>query len=395
MLKEPFVKAIPVLEKIEKAGFEAYFVGGSVRDYCMNKEIQDVDIATSAKPEDIKEIFPKTVDVGIEHGTVLVLYGGESYEITTFRTEGTYVDHRHPDEVTFVQSLEEDLKRRDFTMNAIAMTKDGVLIDPFSGKQDIECRIIRSVGNPEERFSEDALRMLRAVRFVSQLGFELDGKTKEALAKLAPLLEHIAVERKLVELGKLLVGVHKTRALHLLVDLGLHRYLPCFSDYHEEIKQVADLTFDHPLTENEMWALLVICTDQHQNPTFFRQWKMSTKKMKEIQGIIQGYKWRVAHDWTPFSLYQLGLEFSLSAEKIYGVMFRSNDENPLGKIVQTYQHLPIKNRKELAVTGNDLMEWEKKPRGPWIKERLEAIEKAVVEGKLENEKMKIKEWLNL
>ena len=150
MLKEPFLKAIPVIKKIEDAGFEAYFVGGSVRDLLMNKPIDDVDIATSATPEEIKNIFDKTVDVGIEHGTILVLYGGESYEITTFRTEGNYVDYRRPESVSFVKSLEEDLSRRDFTMNAIAMTKEGNFIDPFHGMEDIKNTIIRSVGNHGE-----------------------------------------------------------------------------------------------------------------------------------------------------------------------------------------------------------------------------------------------------
>ena len=116
-VKQPFLKAVPVLEKIEAAGFEAYFVGGSVRDYILGKSIEDVDIATSARPEEIKAIFPKTVDIGIEHGTILVLYKGESYEITTFRTDGDYKDYRHPETVTFIRSLKEDLQRRDFTMN--------------------------------------------------------------------------------------------------------------------------------------------------------------------------------------------------------------------------------------------------------------------------------------
>ena len=147
-----FKQALPIIDKIEEAGFEAYFVGGSVRDTLLNKPINDVDIATSAKPNEIKEIFPKTIDVGIEHGTVMVLWKDASYEITTFRTESTYQDFRRPDTVEFVRSLKEDLKRRDFTINALAMDRDGKIIDYFNGQKDLENNLIKAVGIPEERF---------------------------------------------------------------------------------------------------------------------------------------------------------------------------------------------------------------------------------------------------
>lgn len=137
-LDSEFMKALPVIQKIQEAGYEAYFVGGSVRDRILKKPIADVDIATSAFPMEVKEIFPRTVDVGIEHGTVMVLFEGEGYEVTTFRTESTYQDYRRPDTVTFVRSLEEDLKRRDFTVNALAMNSEGELIDYFGGLKDIE-----------------------------------------------------------------------------------------------------------------------------------------------------------------------------------------------------------------------------------------------------------------
>ena len=144
-----FIDALPILETIEKAGYEAYFVGGSVRDTMLSKPIHDVDIATSAYPEEIKKIFKRTVDTGIEHGTVMILDHGTGYETTTFRTESTYTDFRRPDEVKFVRSLDEDLKRRDFTVNALALTKDGEVIDLFGGVQDMSAQILRAVGKPE------------------------------------------------------------------------------------------------------------------------------------------------------------------------------------------------------------------------------------------------------
>ena len=168
-----FNKASSILERIEKEGYEAYFVGGGVRDTLLGLPISDVDIASSATPEEIKRFFPVTFDVGIQHGTVMVLHEKETYEITTFRTESKYEKFRRPEKVNYVRSLREDLKRRDFTINAIALNRHGQSEDPFDGQRDIKAKIIRAVGNPSERFREDALRMMRAARFMSQLAFEV------------------------------------------------------------------------------------------------------------------------------------------------------------------------------------------------------------------------------
>ncbi len=184
-----FVKAMPVLQTLENAGFEAYFVGGSVRDVLLHRHVHDVDITTSAYPEEVKQLFDKSIDTGIKHGTVTVLYNNESYEITTFRTESGYQDFRRPDHVTFVQNLDEDLKRRDFTINALAMNTKGEIVDLFNGLDDLEHHIIRAVGDPETRFHEDALRMMRAVRFMSQLEFKLEEKTRQAIKDNHQLLK--------------------------------------------------------------------------------------------------------------------------------------------------------------------------------------------------------------
>lgn len=201
-----FQEALPVLEKIKEAGFEAYFVGGSVRDALLNRPIHDVDIASSAYPEEIKTIFPRTVDVGIEHGTVLVLEGQGEYEITTFRTEDVYVDYRRPSQVSFVRSLEEDLKRRDFTINALALNQEGEIVDLFNGLADMKNRTLRAVGVASERFNEDALRIMRGFRFQAGLDFDLEELTFQAMADCAPLLEKISVERIFIEFDKLLMA---------------------------------------------------------------------------------------------------------------------------------------------------------------------------------------------
>ena len=216
-----FLKAIPLLEKIENAGFEAYFVGGCVRDFILGKKIADVDIATSATPQEIKEIFQKTIDVGIEHGTVIVLWEKDTYELTTFRSDGEYKDFRRPSEVKFIRSLEEDLKRRDFTMNSMAMDKKGRIIDPFCGQKAIKNKMIETVGSAADRFHEDALRMMRAVRFVSQLSFSIELNTSIALKENAFLLEKISTERKCVEFEKLLIGINRKSAFQMLRDTNL------------------------------------------------------------------------------------------------------------------------------------------------------------------------------
>lgn len=199
-------KVTYIIAEIEKAGFEAFAVGGCVRDTILDREPDDWDITTSAKPEEIKRIFPITIDTGIAHGTVTVLIEKEGFEVTTYRIDGEYEDSRHPKEVQFTSSLVEDLKRRDFTINAMAYNEKTGIVDEFGGIEDLKNKTIRCVGNPTERFTEDALRIMRAVRFAAQLGYEIDPQTREAMQQLAPNLQNISAERIHVELNKLLVS---------------------------------------------------------------------------------------------------------------------------------------------------------------------------------------------
>ncbi len=201
-------KVHKIIETLAVAGYEAYAVGGCIRDSALGRIPNDWDITTSARPEETKRFFPRTIDTGIRHGTVTVMIDGEGFEVTTYRVDGVYEDGRHPKEVTFTASLEEDLKRRDFTVNAMAYNEQTGLVDIFGGMQDIKEEVIRCVGNAEERFTEDALRMLRAVRFSAQLGYEIEEDTKEAIRKLAPNLKQISAERIQAELVKLAVSDH-------------------------------------------------------------------------------------------------------------------------------------------------------------------------------------------
>lgn len=217
-------KVTMIIENLRMHGYEAYAVGGCVRDSILAKKPEDWDITTSAKPEEIKRLFSRTVDTGIEHGTVTVLLGKESFEVTTYRIDGAYEDSRHPKEVVFTNKLEEDLKRRDFTINAMAYNDEVRLVDVFGGMKDLNRHLIRCVGEPKERFSEDALRILRAVRFSAQLAFPIEPITAEAIRELAPTLANISAERIQAELVKLLMSNHPER-LQDAYELGITKVI--------------------------------------------------------------------------------------------------------------------------------------------------------------------------
>lgn len=197
-----------IIDKLTAAGFEAYAVGGCVRDSILERTPQDWDITTSARPEQVKALFDRTVDTGIQHGTVTVLLEKEGFEVTTYRIDGKYEDSRHPTEVIFTPSLEEDLKRRDLTINAMAYNEEKGLVDLYGGQEDIRTQVVRCVGNPRERFGEDALRMLRAIRFAAQLGYHIEESTKDAIRQMAHSLKNISAERIQAELVKLLISPH-------------------------------------------------------------------------------------------------------------------------------------------------------------------------------------------
>jgi len=201
-------KVVHIIHTLQQAGFEAYAVGGCVRDSILGREPNDWDITTSAKPEEIKALFRRTIDTGIEHGTVTVMMDKEGFEVTTYRIDGEYEDSRHPKEVTFTSSLREDLRRRDFTINAMAYNETDGLVDCFGGMEDIQEKRIACVGDAKERFSEDALRIMRAVRFSAQLGYDIEEKTAKAALELAHTLKKISAERIQVELIKLVTSPH-------------------------------------------------------------------------------------------------------------------------------------------------------------------------------------------
>lgn len=391
-----FKRAVPVLEKIMEAGFEAYFVGGSVRDRLLNLEVNDVDIATSARPREIKKIFKRTVDVGIEHGTVLVLYNDDKYEITTFRTESTYKDFRRPDSVTFVRSLREDLKRRDFTMNAIAVDMMGNIFDPYDGMKDLKNGIIQAVGNPHERFQEDALRMMRAVRFASQLDFEIEEETQNSIQANAALLKNIAVERIQIEFEKLLISQWRSKGLQAMIQSELYRYCPGLANKEEALVSLIndDLSFN---TEASAWAFLLFqiaysfSGNNFQPTSFLKRWKLSNKKIQNTLKLYDGLKFRVKNkEIDAWEIFHLGGKFALEVESL---MDHLDKESKHEEVKSVYGNLPIYSQDELAITGYDLMQETSVKPGKWMGEAMEAALKAVVYREIANEKEQIIQWL--
>lgn len=233
-----------IIEELERHGYEAYAVGGCVRDSILGRVPDDWDITTSAKPEQVKAIFKRTIDTGIQHGTITVMMEKSGYEVTTYRIDGEYEDSRHPKEVIFTSNLIEDLKRRDFTINAMAYSEKTGLVDVFDGIGDINRKMIRCVGEAKERFSEDALRILRAVRFAAQLQFQIEKETKEAVRELAPNLKNISAERIQTELLKLLMSSQPER-LEEAYQLGITKVvLPEF----DRIMECTQETVHHQYT---------------------------------------------------------------------------------------------------------------------------------------------------
>lgn len=379
-----FQQALPVLKTIQDNGFEAYFVGGSVRDTIMGLPIHDVDIATSAYPAEVKALFKKTVDTGIEHGTVMVIDHGKGYEVTTFRTESGYQDYRRPDKVTFVRSLADDLKRRDLTINALAMDMNGKIVDLFGGLDDLKNHLIRAVGVPAERYHEDALRMMRTVRFASKLDFAIDPTTEKAIAENAPLLAKIAVERIHEEWVKLLQGRNIKRGVQAFIDTGLYQYCPGLKDYRAELSQLLTLPAIKLTSEEAVWTLITtLCElDDSQVSRLLRQWKSS----REI--IHNTLKARVAlralrqQQLDAFMLYQTGLPLLLVANQVAAFFKNQVDETALRT---QYEKLPIKSKRELVLTGNDLLKAKIITPGPRMGQILNTLEVEVVQGKVANQ----------
>ena len=385
-----FTVAFPVLKQLEQAGYEAYFVGGSIRDLILNRPIHDIDIATSAYPEEVKRLFPKTIDTGIKHGTVTVLNDGASYEITTFRTESGYQDFRRPDHVTFVQNLAEDLKRRDFTINALAMNRAGEVIDLFNGLGDLQKHLIKAVGDPMKRFHEDALRMMRAVRFMSQLNFDLESQTKEAVSDLHQLLSKISVERIRDEFVKMGTGINSRDAFKIFLQTKLSESVPDFAGKSDLLAIYPKLKFN-PSMETSLWSIIIILLkiSDDQIARFMRDWKNSNAMTEKVRKIVTLFDLISEKSPSDLELFNAGKDILLNTIDVAHILGQPINSEAL---VDRYTALPIKSMSELAVDGQFLIANGIKP-GPKLGQILNEIKQKVISGELANSKDDIQDYL--
>ena len=374
-IPKEFHEALPILQKIESAGYEAYFVGGSVRDTILKRPIHDVDIATSAYPSEVKALFKRTVDTGIEHGTVMILDHGTGYEVTTFRTESGYQDYRRPDHVTFVRSLKEDLKRRDFTINALALAENGQVTDLFGGLSDMRKHIIRAVGDPNERFNEDALRMMRAVRFASQLDFKIEDATLAGIARHSQLLAKIAVERSHTEFVKMMLGSDANHGLKIMIQTNLYQHVPILGEHLDQLRQIADTDFT--LT-NEVQAFKFGFNSQ-QITRFLKRWKTANKIINDVILTVELLFAIQRGQVTNLTLYHAGSENVDNAIAVFA------DQSKTTGLSERYNRLAIKNKHQLKITGGELIKRGVLKPSPQLGQVLNYLEQNVVADKINNE----------
>lgn len=393
MNQSQFELAKPILERLIQHGYEAYFVGGSVRDFIMNRPIHDVDITTNATPDEIEALFEHTIPIGKEHGTINVVWEHENYEVTTFRAEAEYVDHRRPTEVYFVRDLYQDVERRDFTMNAIAMDINYERIDHFDGERDIEQRIIRTVGDAKTRFDEDALRILRGLRFKSQLGFTIEETTFDAMAQQMADLEYLSIERIMNELTLLVKGRYVAETFPILEPLHLWHYIPYFKDV-----DVAAIKLNAPVDIESFLAILSYRTN-HQA---YKPLKLSNAQVRTIQTLMSAIQSVQTID-TKVQLqqfvYDFGIEVALKINELRPILEDNHIDLPSPIIFNSaslqavWEDLPIQSREDLAIDGKWLMQAFQLKGGPWIKDVLRQVERAVIQRQVNNQTEAIIEWV--
>ena len=374
--RNKFKGAIDILKIFNRNGYEAYFVGGCVRDYLLGEEFSDIDITTNALPEEVKKIFRKSIDTGIQHGTVTILVNGEGYEVTTFRTEDEYTNHRAPEKVEFVSNLREDLDRRDFTINAMALDSNGKLYDYHKGESDLTCKVIKTVNNPNDRFYEDALRMLRAFRFSSKLGFEIEKDTLEAIKKNAELIKFVSIERIVNEFKKLLSGKGNLRSLELLLDSKLNTYIP----FLEEIEIIQDFS-----KCSFCQSLYILSKINDISFDILKELKLSNKEVKLIKEFDKINTDFVRKIPLELILYKYNFEDVVFIAEYFSYNNRNNIENC---------KLTINSFDEVDITSQEIISTIGEKPGSWIKSVVSELEHEILLNRLDNNRKDILDFLS-
>ena len=346
--------ALKLLDEITSYGFQAYIVGGFVRDYILGIESNDIDINTNATPKEIKNIFDSCLP-NEDYGSVTVIKKGVRFEITTFRKEMSYLDNRRPSQIEYIDDLYQDLLRRDFTINTLCMNKDGEIIDFLGGRSEIDSRVVKTVGNAKTRFEEDSLRILRAVRFATILDFKLDKETRDAIIDTRELLKNLSYYRKKEELDKIFGSSNADKGISLLLDLGLDRYL--------DLDNLDKVTCTSSLIG--VWSILNVVD----------KYPFNSNERELIKNINEAF---LLNNLDPMALYKYGLYVNSVAGEIKGLDIKN--------ITESYNNLIIQSRRDLDITSDDIMKGLNKGPGSYLKDIYSDIEREVLYRRVKNEK---------
>ncbi len=340
-MNQNLLGAIQILKKLKGNGYDAYIVGGFVRDYILNIETSDIDITTSAKPDEVKQLFVKVYETGKKFGGVTVHIDNFSYEVTTFRKEGKYVRHRYPSEVSFSQTVEEDIVRRDFTINALLMDEKLKIYDYTNGKEDIKNKIIRAINDPKTRFNEDALRILRAFRFQAKLGFKIEENTIEAISETAHLIKTISVERIIQELNRLVPSKYRQLAFSNMVKTNVHQYLPSLT---KGIKYLVNVPNQLKPIEFFIVSFIFEGIDHY--------YRFSKKQMRLIKQVIELHEVTKVDQFNKMLLFSYKLEICLLTNKINVILgYKDQEKN----ILKLWEDMPVHDVCDLAFKGEHIL----------------------------------------
>ena len=353
--------ALKLINKISESGFEAYIVGGFVRDYLLGLKSNDIDICTNATPRELKEIFEDDLESNEDYGTVTIIYHNIRFDIATFRKDIGYNDNRRPDKVEYIDDLYEDLKRRDFSINTFCIDKDNNIIDYFNAKKDLDNRLIKCIGDPVTKFNEDALRILRCIRFATVLDFNIDKDTEDAIFKCRSKIKNLSYYRKKEELDKIFISKNSMYGIKLLLKYKLDKEL--------EIENLNKVKESNNLIG--VWAVL--------NCPKYPFTSVEKEQIKKINEILD------KNHLDPMNLYKYGLYINSVAGEIKG--------EDISKIAESYDNLVIEHRKDIDIDAEGIMEIFNKKPGRYINEIFELLENAILYRRVKNNREDIIKYI--
>lgn len=368
-----------VLKILKKHGYEAFIVGGAVRDYLLKMPLTDIDITTNARPYQVAKIF-ETKPTGIKYGTVTVFFKEETFEVTTYRIDGPYEDQRHPEHVTYSETVTEDVSRRDFTINGLLMDENLQIFDYVDGEKDLSLKMIKAIGDPYLRFSEDAIRMLRAIYFQSKLGFQITKETREAIFDLKDKLTNVAMERVLAELVKILKGKHLKKALKTMVTTEIYQVLPGLEKGILYVSELDEMPFV------DVFFTLSFALNKGVVPS---KWPFSNKQKHRYLTAA-----KLANSKTEFDsidLYTYGIDLCLLASRVNYMLKRERLMN--NELMSLYEKLPIQSELDLKLKPFEMMAITDKKAGAWLKEVQQAMVLAILKNELKNDQEELKQFL--